>query len=423
MQTRAPAEDLKSAASRLMWFFAIVYVAQGMSQESGILHQALYYYLMDGLHWNAAQVSLYVGAFGLPWVIKPLYGLVSDCFPLFGYRRKSYLILANLSGTICLAWVSTLLAPGQIQWALLILTFGMAISSALCGALLVEYGKNTGMASKFCSQQTLWVNIAHITAAAASGWICLHYPPAQALHLAAVVAMIAPLLVVVSTFFLIKEPKVKASTAEFKQGMSSIGQALRTRSIWAVAGFLFLWNLNPGFGAPLIAYAKNQLHFTQGDIGLMFTIFAAASAVGGLLYMFVLSPRFSVRKLAGALIVCGGLMQASYVFMSDIHIAMVLQFFLGLATSMALLNAHVIAANRCPDHSEGFMYGCLLAVHNIAYFGSQAVGGWLYENLFHQDIKPLILISAALTFCCIFVLPFIDTEVKRKEELQPAAAH
>jgi hypothetical protein len=31
----------------------------------------------------------------LPWTTKPLFGLLSDFVPLFGSRRRNYLLLAN----------------------------------------------------------------------------------------------------------------------------------------------------------------------------------------------------------------------------------------------------------------------------------------------------------------------------------------
>jgi hypothetical protein len=31
----------------------------------------------------------------IPWLIKPIYGLISDFVPLFGQRRKSYFVLTS----------------------------------------------------------------------------------------------------------------------------------------------------------------------------------------------------------------------------------------------------------------------------------------------------------------------------------------
>jgi hypothetical protein len=45
-----------------------------------------------------------------PWFIKPIYGFISDSVPLFGYHRRSYLVLAGFMGTyrnqvVCIARV------------------------------------------------------------------------------------------------------------------------------------------------------------------------------------------------------------------------------------------------------------------------------------------------------------------------------
>ena len=33
-----------------------------------------------------------------PWVVKPLYGFLSDTVPIFGYRRRSYLVICGALG-------------------------------------------------------------------------------------------------------------------------------------------------------------------------------------------------------------------------------------------------------------------------------------------------------------------------------------
>lgn len=44
------------------------------------------------------QVAVLTGLSGIPWMIKPVYGFISDSVPLFGYRRRSYLVLCGLMG-------------------------------------------------------------------------------------------------------------------------------------------------------------------------------------------------------------------------------------------------------------------------------------------------------------------------------------
>src|SRR5579864_7104970 len=80
--------------SRLMWFFAIVYMTEGLGQaDVGLIAQPLNYYLKQVFGWTPVQVTAYLTVLQLPLFIKPLYGMFSDFVPLFGYRRKAYLIL------------------------------------------------------------------------------------------------------------------------------------------------------------------------------------------------------------------------------------------------------------------------------------------------------------------------------------------
>ena len=86
-----------------MLFFAIVYLVEGIGQARvGIIYQPLTHYLKE-TGWTALQVTAYFAVLNFPWIIKPVFGLVSDFVPLFGYRRKSYLIIASLCavGGLC----------------------------------------------------------------------------------------------------------------------------------------------------------------------------------------------------------------------------------------------------------------------------------------------------------------------------------
>ncbi len=87
----------KSAVNRLLLFFALVYVVEGLGQIVGLIAQPLNYYLKEVHGWTPVQVTAYITVFNIPWIIKPVYGLISDFVPMFGYRRKSYLLIANVA--------------------------------------------------------------------------------------------------------------------------------------------------------------------------------------------------------------------------------------------------------------------------------------------------------------------------------------
>ena len=175
MTDQAPAiEGAASVSERgsmghLLWFFALVYVVEGLGQIGGLISQPLNYYLKQVQGWTPLQITAYLTLFNLPWIIKPLYGLVSDFIPLFGYRRKSYLLIANAAASCGFLLVTQLTVPDRLVFALMLTAYAMAISSTLCGAVLVENGQRLKESGTFINQQWLWYNIAAMTAAILGG--------------------------------------------------------------------------------------------------------------------------------------------------------------------------------------------------------------------------------------------------------------
>ena len=69
-----------------------IFFVQGMSGMSGL---AVSYFYKDTLGVDPATLSTVTSLTALPWTIKPLYGFMSDGWPIMGYRRKPYIIIAG----------------------------------------------------------------------------------------------------------------------------------------------------------------------------------------------------------------------------------------------------------------------------------------------------------------------------------------
>src|SRR6516162_1795296 len=188
----AQAED-RRVINRLLVFFAVVYVVEGVGEVDGLIEQPLSFYLKEVHGFSALQVSAYLTIFNFPWIIKPIYGAVSDFAPLLGYRRKPYLLVANLIAAGAFFWVTQLTAPGQLLWALQLTAYAMAISSTVCGAVLVENGQRLGESGRFVNQQWLWLNAATVFASIVGGELAERLPPTSALHVSAAMVGLAPL--------------------------------------------------------------------------------------------------------------------------------------------------------------------------------------------------------------------------------------
>jgi hypothetical protein len=71
-------------ARRLVLVFNIVYFAQGMWYLPNL---SITFLLKETLILSAAQTATFFAITVIPWLIKPIYGLISDFVPLFGQRR------------------------------------------------------------------------------------------------------------------------------------------------------------------------------------------------------------------------------------------------------------------------------------------------------------------------------------------------
>lgn len=399
-----------------MIFFLLVYVAEGLGQVGGLVSQPLAYFLKTALGWNAERVAEYLALLTIPWVIKPIYGLLSDFIPIFGYRRKSYLFLANCVATGAFLLLTRVTNPAQIFLGLLLTCVGMAAASTISGAVLVENGKLTGLTGKFVGQQWLWFSIAGVFTALVGGWLCTVVPPTAALHTAVLITAFAPVGVIVGVWFLIDEPKTVRDMTQLRQSTQGLLNALRSKTLWLVAFFLAMWQFSPGSGTPLYYHMVNRLHYSQGFIGTLGAIGSVGSVVGALLFMYWLQDLLSLRSLIYVSLLLGVTAQAAYVLLSTPMSAIILAFFTATATQIAMLTMLTLAADACPDKSEGFSYALLMSIFNLSAQGSAIVGSALYVHWFHNQLNPLILTGAGFTSLCVLLVPLLPRiETKQVE--------
>jgi len=398
-----------------MLFFALVYVVEGIGQTGGLIAQPLNYYLKQIFGWTPVQVSAYLTILNLPWIIKPIYGVVSDFLPLFGYRRKAYLIIANAAGAAAYCWVTQITAPSELVFVLLLTAYAMAISSTLCGAILVENGQRLSASDVFVNQQWLWFNIAALASEFIGGQLVERLSPATALHAAAAIIAIAPLAVVFSAGFLISEPKSRIDLLEMKKTFAGLLAVFTQRELWFVGGFLFLYYLRPGLDTPLYYHMTDRLKFSQEYIGILGSISSAGWIAGALLYRKVLKG-ITARTLLNFSILFGTMTTAAFLLLSDQATAAVINFFSGFAGMIAFVATLTLAADYCPQRAEGFTFAALMSITNFSGALSDNIGSFLYEHLFNRHLNSLILVSAAFTALAFAFVPMLRLHDKQPGE-------
>ncbi len=399
-----PAE--REQIRRLMVFFAVVYVAEGIGQTVGLIAQPLNYFLKEVHGWSPVQISAYLTVFNLPWVIKPVYGLISDFLPLFGYRRKSYLLIVNAAAIVALLAATQIVAPGQLVFVLLLTAYAMAISSTLCGAILVENGQKFAASGTFVNQEWLWFNIASMISAVIGGQLIAWLTPSGALHAAAALVAVAPFAVILAALLLSAEQKSTVNVEELKKTFRSLLTAFRTRELWIVGLFLFLYYFSPGFATPLYYHLTDELRFSQAYIGILGSISSAGWIVGALLYHRFFGG-LTTRRLLNLSIALGTISTLSYLLLTSEASAATLYFCNGFAGMVTMVATLTLAADHCPPRSEGFAFAILMSIVNLATSFGDVVGSFLYEHLFASHLAPLILVSAAFTAFAFILVPIL----------------
>jgi predicted MFS family arabinose efflux permease len=405
----------RTMTHRLLLFFALVYVVEGLGQIGGLIAQPLNYYLKTAQGWTPVQITAFITLFNLPWIIKPLYGLISDFVPLFGYRRKGYLVLANLAAIAGFIFVTQLAAPSDLFIVLTVTAYAMAISSTLCGAVLVENGQRLSASGSFVNQQWLWFNIAAMVAAIVGGQLVQRLSPEGALHGAAAIIAVAPIAVIAGTLFLIPEKKVSINIQGIKDTFEGLKSSFKRRELWLIAGFLFLYNFSPGLSTPLYFTMTDNLQFSQGYIGVLGSISAAGWIVGALLY-HRLFDGLTLKRLLNLIIVFGTLTTVAFIFLSNEVSAAVIYFCAGFAGMLAMVATLTLAADYCPPRAEGFAFAVLMSVCNLATTLADNVGSFLYTHLFDHSLRPLVLISAAFTAVAFVLVPLLRLGDKKQGE-------
>jgi MFS family permease len=415
----AEGQDPKRLINRLLWFFALVYIVEGLGQVAGgLISQPLAYYLKQVHGWTPVQVTAFVTLFNLPWIIKPVYGLVSDFVPLFGYRRKSYLLIANVAAIAGFFWATQIDTPSVLVFALMMTAYAMAISSTLCGAVLVENGQKLHESGRFVNQQWLWSNIAAMAAAIVGGQLVQRLPPDSALHAGAAIVGVTPILVIIGALFLISEQKVSINLQGMRNTFDGLVAAFKRRELWIIAVFIFLYYFSPGFATPLYFHMTDNLKFSQGYIGILGSIAAGGWVVGALLYKRFFGD-LSLKSLLNVSIAFGTVSTAAFLLLSSETSAAILNFCSGFSAMLATVATLTLAADYCPKRAEGFAFATLMSIINLATTLADNVGSFLYTHVFSSNLTPLVLVSAAFTAFAFVLVPLLRLGDKRQGE--PAA--
>jgi folate/biopterin transporter len=403
--------------------FAIlsVYFVQGIL---GLARLAVSFFLKDDLGLSPAQMGALTGIAAIPWIIKPLFGFLSDGLPLFGYRRRSYLILSGLLGSLSWLVLATMVnSVWGVTLTLLVTSLSVAVSDVIADSVVVERAQQESLRKAGSLQSLTWGT------AALGGLITAYFSGLLLEQISTrtifVITACFPLLVSFSAFLIGEEkpalPSLKNPLANTKNQLQQLGQTIRQKSILLPTIFIFLWQATPSADSAFFYFTTNELGFEPEFLGRVRLVTSLAGLIGiGLYQKFLKTIPF--RPMLGWCTVISCLLGfTSLILVTHSNRAIGIDdhwFSLGdslvltVIGQVAFMPVLVLSARLCPKGIEATLFALLMSIWNLAGLTSQELGAllthWLGVTETNFDyLAPLIIITNLTTLLPLLLLNWL----------------
>ena len=328
---------------------------------------------------SPAVLGALMALLAVPWTIKPIFGLLSDFVPLFGSRRRNYLLLANgLAALSLLSLAFVPIEPGSL-WLLFALllptTMAIALGDVIVDALMVEKGQPLGLTGRFQSIQWAAANVALLLTGVLGGYVAEERAQSLGFAFCGVLWLFA---FAVAWRYSGDHEDAHLDAASLSETGAALMGVLRDKLFLAVCALLTLWSFNPVWGSVLYFHMTEDLGFSEQDFGNVTSAFFLGSLLGSVGYgIYCRSVRLSM--LLHLSILAAIVSNAIYWQLGSLTSAYVVSVIAGAAYMTGTLIQLDLTARIIPAKAAATVFATVMAVTNFAGSGSEAFGGWLFE--------------------------------------------
>jgi folate/biopterin transporter len=393
----------------------LVYFVQGIL---GLARLAVSFFLKDELGLGPAEVSTLIGIAAIPWMVKPLFGFISDGVPLFGYRRRSYLMLAGILGAVSWVLLATVVHTAwAATLAIALSSLAIAFSDVIVDSLVVERARSESVGDAGSLQSLAWGTSAlgGLITAYLSGFLLQHFTTRTVFAITATF----PLIVSVVALLVVEVPTHETSDrSAVKQQVKQLWSAVSQKSIWLPTAFLFLFQATPTAESAFFFFTTNELGFTPEFLGRVRLVTSVASLLGVWLFQRFLK-HVSFRKLFGwTMVISTALGMTMLLLVTHTNRSLGIDdhwFSLGdslvltVMGQIAYMPILVLAARLCPPGVEATLFALLMSVTNLAGLLSYWMGAGLmsWMGITESNFQNLWLLVLVTNLSTLLPLPFL----------------
>lgn len=368
---------------------------------------AMRYWLMETVKVSPAQMSAMFGVASIPWCLKPIYGFISDSYPVDGYRRRPYMIL--MSFVAAFSWIALPFCPHEeftITLAMTTASWGLCFADVMADSILVEIARAESEDNKGIIQSWSWM-MRFIGGLVASMCGAVAYDRMGATRVFLLNSMI-PVVIAILAWCIPDAPPTQR--ANWRKTVSKLWSAVRKPSICKPALFIFLICVTPGYGGVMTFFYERELGFTPDEFGMLDVMGHVVAIIGTMLYKRFLR-NVSFQKIFGYSIFISFLLENTLLLLvfhvnrqwgiPDYAFAFIERIVLTLVSQFITMPMVVLGARLCPVGIEGTLYALLMSISNIGGVVSSEWGS-LLTNMFgvtgtqFQNLWKLMLLCHGL---------------------------
>jgi predicted MFS family arabinose efflux permease len=367
--------------------------------------------LKNALHADRSGNAAFLFWTTMPWNLKPLVGLCEDALPIFGSRRKSYLMIGGALAT--LGWFALWLMPiryAPLLTVCVVISSAMVVASTAIGGYMVEAARVSASSGRLTSLRNFSQQFSVLVAGPGGGLL-----GALAIGWTAITCgSIAFLIVPVALWGMREQRQHSAPRRIMQEARAQFRSIGRAGTMWAAAGIAALFYVAPGVFTALFYIQQNDLHMNTEAQGFLQLLNGAFGMLAALLYGGVLCRRFTLRTLLMVCMVLGAIGNLAYWFYATPMQARIAESIWGFGFTMAEVAMMHLMVRATPAGSEALGFSLLMAVRNFCLYGSNWAGSYFIDH-WHLNFHVLVLLNGGTSLLAVplvLLLPKAVTMVR-----------
>ena len=386
--------------------------SDGLSTFSNL---AITYYFKDNLQLSPSQSALFQSILSFPFILKPLFGLISDVYPLFGYKRKIYIIANGI--IIFLSWLILSLFNTSVKlsiFILLIKSFSKTFLNACTSAVLVEISKKRKEDDKKLENfntSIIFINFGNILSSVTRG-IALEYLPTKVMFF--ISGIISCLDIIAGIMY--HEIKINHNINDNKLNkIKQFKEIVKQKKVVLLLIYMLIMTIVPSYYESSFYYLTDIKGFTKrnfGQLTILIMVLFLCNSVINKKYLNLFKPK-TVIIVTTIIAFLFSSIYNIYIYF-DLNYKIIAFIGVSLYISFKALSVKPIfnlAFLVCPKEYEGSIMGLFYSTRDFGDTVASLLGSYLAFFYDIQNTKYTTYSKMILTINLISLLPIFFVNI------------